>query len=133
MRVRSTYANEGGFGLVEAMVAIIILAVGLVSVAGISFGTMSLIQTSSDMTDQTMAGHLALESVQRGGYAAAVSGTDTVTINYQDYPVALTVTNVSATMKQVTAVVSGSGSASMRTFITRIGEERPTPDEPAEY
>ncbi len=131
--MRRTIANENGFGLVEAMVAVLILAVGLVSIAGMSYGTMSLIRRSSDMTDHTMAGHLALENVVRGGYTAAASGVDTVSINYEDYIVTLSVTNVTATMKQVTAVVPGSGSASLRTFITRIGDERPTPDEPATY
>lgn len=132
-RIHAKMANESGFGLVEAMVAIIILAVGLVSVAGMSFGTMSLIRDSSALTDQTMAGHLALENVQRAGFAAAVTGVDTITINYQDHIVALTVTTVTATMKEVTAVVPGSGSASLRTFVTRIGDARPTPDEPATY
>ncbi len=131
--MRRIIANENGFGLVEAMVAVLILAVGLVSIAGMSYGTMSLIRRSSDMTDHTMAGHLALENVVRGGYTAAASGVDTVSINYEDYIVTLSVTNVTATMKQVTAVVPGSGSASLRTFITRIGDERPTPDEPATY
>ena len=131
--IQTKLTDESGFGLVEAMVAIIILAVGLVSVAGISFGTMSLMRNSSNMTDQTMAGHLALENVQRAGYTAAATGVDTVTINYKDYITAITVTNVTATMKEVTVVVPGSGSASLRTFVTRIGDERPTPDEPATY
>lgn len=131
--VRRTIADESGFGLVEAMVAIIILAVGLIGVAGVSFGTISLIRTSSALTDQTVAGHLALENVQRAGYAAAASGVDTVTINYADHIVAITVTNVTTTMKEVTAVVPGSGSPGLRTFVTRIGNDRPVPDEPAPY
>lgn len=116
----SLVADEAGFGLVEMMVAMLILAVGLLGLAAITTGVASQSRLSAERTAQAMAAQQVLEDVARGGYAAASSRVDTVRVTGRDYIVTTTVTDVSVRVRQVSAVVSGRGAAAARTYTTRL-------------
>ncbi len=125
---RRVFSDKGGFGLVEMMIALTILAVGLMAVTGLSLGTASQVRSSSLLADQTLAGQLALEEVRRAGFATAASGVDTITVNGRDYLVTLTVTSLSPRVKQVVALVPGT--LGQRSFVSRIDNSRPLPAPP---
>ncbi|MFQ5890056.1 MAG: hypothetical protein ACE5JR_08380 [Gemmatimonadota bacterium] len=122
--------DEAGFGLVEAMIALIMLAIGLMAITGLAMTVASQTRLAAWQTDQALAGQEALERIHRGGYAAAVSGVDTITLGGNTYFVTLTVTNPSARVKQVDAVVPGVGTLQARSFSTRLYQPRPLPGPP---
>ncbi len=119
--------DERGFGLVEALIAVTILVVGLLAVSGLTLASATQVRLAKWQTEQTTAGQLVLEKVEREGFAAAADQTDTVTVDGHDYVVTVTVTNVSATVKDVSAQVAGVGSLSPRVIRTRLYQPRPLP------
>jgi hypothetical protein len=73
------------------------------------------------------AGQLTIETVQFRGYDSAINRTDTVSVGGQDYPVTLTVTRISGRVREVQAVVDGTGPAAVRTFTARVYRPRSLP------
>lgn len=123
--------SEAGIGLVEVLIAVTILAVGLLSIAGISLSVGAQTRWSSWQTDQALAGQSVLERVHREGYAAASSGTDTVMIGDRLYTVNRQVTQVSSRVKEVKVTVSAVGDVQPRSFVTRLHEARQLPAPPS--
>lgn len=122
--------GEAGFGLIEAMIALVMLAIGLIAVAGLALTVAAQTRLAAWQTDQALVGQLVLERVHREGYAAATSGTETVSMGGNAYSVTLTVTNPSPRVKQVDALVSGVGTLDPKTFTTRLYQPRPLPPAP---
>lgn len=127
--MRSALRCQAGIGLVEVLIALIILSVGMLSIAGISLSVGAQTQWAAWQTDQSLAAQTVLERVQREGYDAADNGTDTVVIGTKTYLVNRTVTEVEPRVKEVQATVSGVH-VSPRTFVTRVYKERPLPTPP---
>lgn len=123
--------DQRGIGLIEVMVALILLAVGMMAVAGISLQVAAQNRWSSWQTDQTLAAQEVLERVQHEGYASAASGTDTVTIGQNTYTVNRSVTQVTNRVKQVQVTVVSPHGARSRTFTSRLYEPRQLPSPPA--
>jgi uncharacterized protein (TIGR02598 family) len=117
---RCVTRDERGFGLVEILMAMVILSVGLLALTSISASVASQTRISAERTAQAMAAQQVLEDYTRRGYANAASGVDTVYLSGQSYIVTSTVTDVGARVRQVQAVVSGRGSSAARTYVTRI-------------
>lgn len=110
--------------------ALTILSVGIIAVTGLSMGTAAMVHRSSVVSNQTLAAQISIESLRRGGFSAAASGVDTVTIDDKDYLVTVTVTTPSARTKQVVALVSQAGSVGPRVFVAQIPNMRPLPSAP---
>ena len=127
-RMRDRIADERGFGLVEALIALTILVIGLVAVSGLSLATAAQARIANWRTQQATAAQVVLEEVQNGGWDSAVSGMDTVVLAGHPYAVKLDVTRVSPRIKQVTVAVAGIGGLDSRTFTTRLNKPRPLPD-----
>ncbi len=121
-RLKGIARDERGFGLVEILIAMLIMSVGLLALTTISAGVASQTRISAERTSQAMASQQVLEDYTRRGYAAAASGIDTVYLAGQQYIVTTTVTDVSARVRQVSAVVTGRGPVVARTYTTRIYE-----------
>jgi len=68
-----------------------------------------------------------IETLQLQGFDSAVNRVDTVSVGGKDYPVSLTVTSISSRVREVQAVVDGSGPAATRTFTARVYRPRSLP------
>ena len=123
-------AAESGFGLVEALIAVTILVIGLMAVAGLTLATAAQVRIATIQGGQTVAAQQVLEELQLAGFDAAASGTDTVSVDGRDYVVTVTVTTASARVKNVQASVAGVGSLGAQTMTTRLYKPRPLPSGP---
>ena len=123
---------EAGFGLVEALIAAVILAVGLLAIAGIALGVASQTQSAAYTTDQDMAGQQVLEVTSVGGYGAVPSGTKdtTVTIGSSSFTVTRVVTQVASGVKRVEVQMPGRGQRPPDTMMTYLHLEKSPPPSP---
>jgi len=119
-RVRRHIDGEAGFGLVEALLAAIILAFGLLAVAGLSVTTAGHERLARWQSDQAMAAQLALAQAYQQDFDSLSSGFTDIDVGEQTYRITLTVTDISARVKQVDAAVSGVGPLDSKTFSTRL-------------
>jgi Tfp pilus assembly protein PilV len=126
-RVRERIHSEAGFGLVEALIAAIILAFGLLAVAGLSMTTAGHERLARWQTDQAMAAQLALAQAYRRDFDSLSSGSADIDVGEQTYRITLTVTDISARVKQVDATVSAVGPLDSKTFSTRLYAPRQLP------
>ena len=119
--------DERGFGLVETLIALTILVVGLLAVTGLTMAAATQARIADWRSDMTAAGLLALEEVRLLDFASVASGADTFDVGGRDYPVSITVTDVSSRVKEVRVIVEGAGTLGADTFTTRVERPRPLP------
>lgn len=112
--------GEGGFGLVEAIVAIVVFGIGTVAVAGLTLTAGTYANRAAIGTDQTMVSNQLFSELRQEPFSAVASGTRTLTTGEHSYGVEVTVSQPSADVKTVVAVVSGVGPFPPDTFHTRI-------------
>jgi type II secretory pathway pseudopilin PulG len=131
--LQTRLADERGFGLVEALIALTILVIGLVAVSGLSLASADQARIANWRSEQATAGQMALEAVQLTGWAGAVSGSDTVSIAGHPYAITYTVTDLTPRVRQVVAEVAAVGDVGARVFTTRLYRPRPLPPENPPY
>ena len=126
-------SGSDGFGLLEVLVAITVLAIGLLAAAGLSSSTTRLVTSASVLADQTAAAEEVFEGLHEAGYAAAASGSDTVTIGEARYAVEIAVTDLSPSAKEIVLSVSGRRRVADRKFTTWMASAGsfPPPTAPA--
>lgn len=114
--------SEAGVGLVEVLVAVSILAFGLVAIAGVARGVARLTREASVRTGQGLAAGQVLALMVHRGYEAAPPGTsDTIVeVGERSYRVTRAVTQVGAGLRELTATVSGADVLPERSFVTRL-------------
>ena len=125
--LRRAVAGEEGFGLVETLIALTILVIGLLAVTGLTMAAATQARIADWRSDMAAAGLQALEEVRREDFAALASRSDTFAIGGRDYPVTITVTDLSTRLKEVRVVVDGAGTLAPDTLMTRIQRPRPLP------
>ncbi len=98
-RPRTTLAREG-FSLVEVLVALVVLSVGVLAVAGLAASSVRLVRSGFNVTNSTLAAQQILDFYRVLPFDSIALGTsvDTITLGGQSYTVASTVTDVSAQM-----------------------------------
>lgn len=103
--------SEGGFGLVEALIAFVILAVGLLAIGGIALSVAAQTRDAAVTTDQNLAAQQVLEITATSSFTAVPTGTKdtTISVGGDDYTVTRTVTQTSAGAKKITVQVPGNG------------------------
>lgn len=128
-RGASPAGTEAGVGLVEVLIAVSILAIGLVAVAGIARGVARQTRESSLRTGQALAARQVLALMVREGYEAARLGSSdtTVEVGERSFTVARAVTQVGVGLRELSATVSGDGVLPERSFVTRLHRIRPLP------
>lgn len=109
---------SAGFGLIETLVAITVLTIGLMAASGLSSSATRLVTSASVLADQSAAAEAVFEAMRQAGYAAALSGADTVDVGSVRYAVEITVTDLSPTTREVVLLVSGRRPAADREFTT---------------
>lgn len=121
-----TPRGEGGFGLVEALVAAVVLAVGLLAVGGIALSVAAQTRRAAIRTDQTLAGQQILEATVNQSFDQIGSGSQdtTLTVGGRDYTVSRYVTAAGFRTKQVEIVVSGAGDVGEDTLRTTVRRPR---------
>jgi type IV pilus assembly protein PilV len=77
--MKESMGNEKGFTLVEAMIALVILAVGLLSVAAMQLTAIRGNAFASGLTEATSVSQRAVETLLAVPYASLANGNDTVT------------------------------------------------------
>ncbi len=122
--------KNGGFTLLEVLVAMVILAVGLLGMASLSVGIIKGNELSKEVSSATTCAREKMEDVERLDYAntPATSGTVTEAYNsiteYPDYK-RETVTSVDTPvtdMKTITVTVywdSDSHQVELKTFLAK--------------
>lgn len=132
-RLRRDAADPSGLGLIEVLVALIMFAIGMMAIAGISLQVATQNSMSTWQTDQALAAQLVMERLHGSGYgyATAATGTDTVTVGNRTYAVNRLVTSPSPRVKNVRlTVVSPQGRTASRVFVSRIYSNRQLPASP---
>lgn len=105
------FSSEKGFTLVEVLVAVFILAVGLLSLAVLAGTVIKSNSTSNKVTIATTLAQDKMEEIRRLGYSGVAAGTTT-----QDYN---SITNYSA-YKRVTAITNDSPASGMKTVTVTV-------------
>ena len=76
--MKKTGQNASGFTLMEVLIAIVLMAVGLLGMAALTGGIMRGNNHSSDLTTATVLAQEKIEDIRRIGYYAT-PGSDTTT------------------------------------------------------
>ncbi len=117
--------NQRGFTLIEIMVAVALLSVGLLGMAGLTVGIMRGNSLSSQVTTATALAQAKMEDIKRVGYSGATESTEDYN-SISGYPLYQRVTEVDVEspdpgMKTVTITVlwdSGASSIAVETILT---------------
>ena len=129
--VRNKLADEGGFGLAEALVSSMILGFGLLAVAGMSMSTAQQSRLAERRTDLALAAQLELSKVQQDirklGFSSITDTERSLAVGDRTFVVTTTVSLVSSRVKEVRIEVSRVGSAGSRAFTTRVYAPRQLP------
>ncbi|MBW2558493.1 MAG: prepilin-type N-terminal cleavage/methylation domain-containing protein [Deltaproteobacteria bacterium] len=102
-------ANSSGFTLIEIMIAMFVLAVGLLGAAGVATTVINGNAFSNKITTATTLAQDKMEEISNLGYSGTPSSDTTTTEDYNSitsYP----------TYKRVTGVVVNSPAAGMKTI-----------------
>ena len=121
-------SKTGGFTLLEVLVAMVILAVGLLGMASLSVGIIKGNGLNKEVSSATTCAREKMEDVERSGYANATGGTVTEAYNsitaYPDYKrETITAVDTPATdMKTITITVywdSDNHQVQLKTFLAK--------------
>lgn len=129
---RAVVADERGFGLVETIVALLILSVGLLALAGLTMAVARQTSRASAETDQAMAAQQVLEQMIDAGYGAYPNGTDdtTLVVGGRSVTVTRNVSSAGGSVQEIEIVVPAFGQATEATFTTRVHKQRTMPGSP---
>lgn len=104
-----TPCRRAGFGLAELLVAITILGIGIVAVAGLVVGTGGRTRAAAWRTDQIIVAQQDLELAARAPFDSLVSATDSTTTSLASYKLDRTVSPLGPRLKRVDLTTSGIG------------------------
>lgn len=121
--------SQAGFGLVEALIAFVILSVGLLAIAGIALSVAAQTHDAAYVTDQDMAAQQVLEVTATSQFSSVPAGTSdtTVSVGGNSYTVTRTVTQVSPRTKKVQVDVPGQPGEADETMVTYLYAPRGLP------
>ncbi len=123
-------SKDGGFTLLEVLVAVVILCMGLLGMASLSVGIIKGNDFSKSVSSATTCAREKMEDMERLGYAGAPAASGTVTEAYNtitDYPrfkreTITAVDTPSADMKKITVTVywdSDNHQVQLKTFLAK--------------
>lgn len=119
--------SEKGFGLVEALVALIILSVGLLAIAGIALSVSAQTRAGVDTTAQVIAGQQVLETMVQQGYGNVSTGDTTVRVGRRTFTVGRSITASGVRWQEIEVQVEATGDRPARTLTTRLHARRAPP------
>ena len=89
----STYRRACGYTLIEALIALLVLAIGLLGIAGLYVSSLRGDALSRDLEFVSRVTLEEMDMLNASSYASLVSGSKTVTHRGSDYNVVWTVTD----------------------------------------
>lgn len=98
-----------GFGLAELLVAITILGIGIVAVAGLVVSTGGSTRAAAWQTDQIIVAQQELEREARAPFDSLMSSIDSIATSLGSYKVNLTVSPLGSRLKRLDLTTSGLG------------------------
>lgn len=125
---REERPSEAGFGLVEALVALLVVAVGLLGVGGLALVASQHTNRGTARTGQELAAQRVLGGLLEQGYAGlsdevgAGAWDTTVTVEGRDYTVTKEVQQTSFRVRRLVVEVEPTPFAESITRSTRIAE-----------
>lgn len=121
-------SGQAGVTLLELLVAIVILAVGLLALAGMAGAVATQTRMGGNVTGQTAAAQEVLEDLQTMDFGDVSSGSRQVTVASYTYTVSYQVTQPRTNLKEVVAVVEGTRELPPDTLRTLVANrEGPAP------
>lgn len=126
------FGSEEGFGLVEAIVALVILSVGLLALAGLTLTVARQTSRASAETDQALAAQQVLEVMTDAGYGTYANGSTDTTVTVGDRTLTVTrnVSSAGSGVQEIEVVVPAVGQAAQASFTTRVHRKRTLPSSP---
>lgn len=121
-------ASEAGFGLVEVLVALIVLSVGLLGVGGLALVASQHTSSGAARTGQELAAQRVIGGLLEQGYhglddeTGAAAWDTTVTVKEREYTVTKEVTQASSRVRRIDVEVASTSFADAITRSTRIAE-----------
>lgn len=114
--------GQAGFGLVEALIAFIILSVGLLAIGGIALSVAAQTRDAAYVTDQDLAAQQVLEVTATSDFSSVPTGTSdtTVSVGQNSYTVTRTVTQVTPRTKEIQVDVPGQPGEAEETMVTYL-------------
>lgn len=122
------FRGQAGFGLVEVLVALVVLAVGLLGAGGLALVAGQHTSQASARTGQEIAAQRVIGGLLEQGYAGLDDETGagrldtTVTVKERTYSVAKEVTQSSARIRRIVVEVEAVSFADTLVRSTRIAE-----------
>jgi len=98
-----------GFGLLELLVAITILGIGIIAVAGLVVTTGDRTRDAASRTDQIIVAQQELENSARARFDSLVSTTDSTRTTYGSYTLDRSVIPLGPRLKRVDLTTTGPG------------------------
>ena len=108
--------SDGGFGLAEAMVALLVLCVGLLGVASVAHSSRRLAELAATRTAQTIAVRRVLDPA---GSSRPAGGPATVTVGRRRLAVWLDTTRIGERLVELRLIVKGGSAAGDLEVVTR--------------
>jgi Tfp pilus assembly protein PilV len=104
--------REGGFTLIETCIAMVMLLVVVCGVLPLGVYAVKYNSAAAIRAGAVTAAQSKLEQLRAGSFTSCISSSEVVTVGpteSQSYTVAVTVTDVTATLKTITIVVTPQG------------------------
>jgi len=106
------HQEQGGFTLIETSIAMVMLLIIVCGVLPLGVYALKYNSAAAIRAGAVTAAQRKLEQLRAGSFTSCVSSSETVTVGpteSQSYTVDVTVTDVAATMKDITIVVTPLG------------------------
>jgi Tfp pilus assembly protein PilV len=104
--------REGGFTLIETCIAMVMLTIVVCGVLPLGVYALKYNSAAAIRAGAITAAQRKLEQLRGGSFTSCVSSSEVVTVgptDSQSYTVAVTVTDVTSTLKNITIVVTPQG------------------------
>lgn len=119
-----TAGVAAGFGLIEVLVALVVLSAGLLGAAALSTAVERQRRLAARETGRTLVAQQVLDSLRQAGFAAARDGGTTLSLAGRRWPVSWSVEAVSSRLKAVEVRVEGRAGDAPLSFATRLHRPR---------
>lgn len=123
----ATTDARAGFGLAEALVALVVLSAGLLAVAGIALAVSSQTRAGANTTARVLAGQQVLESMVEAGYGSVPTGDTTVIVGNRTFTVSRSIAASGVRWQEIRVRVGAAGDPGTETLGTRVHAPRPPP------